>query len=200
MLESIALGAGLSWASGLRLYLTVFCAGLLARLGWLHLPPTLEVLSSSWVIGLAGLLAVVEFFADKIPVVDTVWDAVHTFIRIPAGILLAAGAMGQIDPVVTVTAGLLGGALAGTSHLTKAGTRALINTSPEPLSNLAASGVEDVSALGGLSLAFFSPLLFLLLLLPFLLLAAWWLPRLWRGWRSAISLVRPRHEGGGFRA
>lgn len=189
MLESIALGAGLSWASGLRLYLTVFCAGLLAHLGWLQLPSTLHVLASPWVIAVAGVLSVVEFLADKIPMVDTAWDAVHTFIRVPAGILLAAAAMGHMDPAATAIAGLLGGALAGTAHLTKAGTRALINTSPEPFSNVAASSAEDVSVLGGLGLAFYLPWIFLAALLLFLIVAAFWLPRLWRGWRAVVQRV-----------
>jgi len=196
MLESIALGAGLSWGSGLRLYLTVFCAGLAARFGWLHLPPTLAVLASTWVIATAGVLAAIEFFADKIPFVDSAWDAVHTFIRIPAGIVLGAAALGQTDPAVTVLAGLAGGALAGTAHLAKAGSRALINTSPEPFSNVAASAGEDVSTVGGLALAFFLPAVFLLMLLLFVVLAWWWLPRVWRGWRSLLARVKGLRNDG----
>ncbi|MDR3396044.1 MAG: DUF4126 domain-containing protein [Pandoraea sp.] len=196
MLESIALGAGLSWGSGLRLYLTVFCAGLAARLGWLHLPPSLVVLTSTWVIAAAGVLAAIEFFADKIPFVDSAWDAVHTFIRIPAGIVLGAAALGQMDPTVTVLAGLAGGALAGTAHLAKAGSRALINTSPEPFSNVAASAGEDVSTVGGLALAFFLPAVFLVMLLVFVVLAWWWLPRVWRGWRSLLARVKGLRNDG----
>ncbi|VVE48208.1 hypothetical protein PMO31116_04485 [Pandoraea morbifera] len=196
MLESIALGAGLSWGSGLRLYLTVFCAGMAARLGWLHLPPSLEVLASTWVIATAGVLAAIEFFADKIPFVDSAWDAIHTFIRIPAGIVLGAAALGQMDPTVTVLAGLAGGALAGTAHLAKAGSRALINTSPEPFSNVAASAGEDVSTVGGLALAFFLPAVFLVMLLVFVVLAWWWLPRVWRGWRSLLARVKGLRNDG----
>lgn len=196
MLESIALGAGLSWGSGLRLYLTVFCAGMAARLGWMHLPPSLEVLASPWVLAAAGVLAAIEFFADKIPFVDSAWDAVHTFIRIPAGIMLAAGALGQMDPTVTVLAGLAGGALAGTAHLAKAGSRALINTSPEPFSNVAASAGEDVSTVGGLALAFFLPVVFLVMLLLFVVVAWWWLPRVWRGWRSLLARVKGLRNDG----
>ncbi len=196
MLESIALGAGLSWGSGLRLYLTVFCAGMAARLGWLHLPPTLAVLASTWVIATAGLLTAIEFFADKIPFVDSAWDAIHTFIRIPAGIVLGAAALGQMDPTVTVLAGLAGGALAGTAHLAKAGSRALINTSPEPFSNVAASAGEDVSTVGGLALAFFLPAVFLVMLLVFVVLAWWWLPRVWRGWRSLLARVKGLRNDG----
>lgn len=196
MLESIALGAGLSWGSGLRLYLTVFCAGLAARLGWLHLPPSLMVLTSTWVIATAGVLTAIEFFADKIPFVDSAWDAVHTFIRIPAGIVLGAAALGQMDPTVTVLAGLAGGALAGTAHLAKAGSRALINTSPEPFSNVAASAGEDISTVGGLALAFFLPAVFLVMLLVFVVLAWWWLPRVWRGWRSVLARVKGLRNDG----
>jgi hypothetical protein len=129
MIEAISLGAGLAWASGLRLYLTVLIAGVLARAGWLHLPDTLAVLTSPWVIGAAGVLAVTEFLADKIPAFDSLWDAVHTFIRIPAGAVLAAGALGHADPTVLAIAGLAGGSLAGAAHVAKAGTRALINLS-----------------------------------------------------------------------
>ena len=196
MLESIALGAGLSWGSGLRLYLTVFCAGLAARLGWLHLPPSLMVLTSTWVIATAGVLTAIEFFADKIPFVDSAWDAVHTFIRIPAGIVLGAAALGQMDPTVTVLAGLAGGALAGTAHLAKAGSRALINTSPEPFSNVAASAGEDISTVGGLALAFFLPAVFLVMLLVFVVLAWGWVPRVWRGWRSVLARVKGLRNDG----
>ena len=151
MLETAALAAGLSWTSGFRLYLAVFAAGVLGRTGWLHLPPGLQMLESWWVIGLAGVLAVAEFLADKIPGFDSVWDGIQTFIRVPAGAILAAAAFGQLDPQWMVAAGLIGGTLAGTAHATKAGTRALINTSPEPFSNWVASFSEDVAASGGFS-------------------------------------------------
>lgn len=190
MLETAALGAGLSWASGLRLYLAVFAAGVLSHFGWLSLPDSLHVLSSPWLIGVSGVLAVVEFLADKVPGLDSLWDAVHTFIRIPAGAILAAGAFGNMDPQIMTLAGLLGGALAGTAHATKAGTRAAINTSPEPFSNWAASLSEDVSVLGGLFLAFFHPLAFAVLLVLFLLFAVWCLPKIWRG----IQAIRARFQ------
>jgi uncharacterized membrane protein len=187
MLEALSLAAGLSWASGLRLYLTVFVAGMCERMGLVHLPDTLSVLGSPWVIGVAALLAVVEFLADKIPAFDSLWDAVHTFIRIPAGAVLAAGAFGHADPALLTVAALLGGALAGTAHLAKAGTRALINLSPEPVSNWAASATEDVGALAGITLALFMPLIFLALVIAFLLLAGWALPRLARGIHGGVS-------------
>jgi hypothetical protein len=124
---------------------------------------------------------VLEFLADKVPAFDSLWDALHTFIRIPAGAVLAAGAMGHADPTVLAIAALAGGTLAGTAHLAKAGTRALINLSPEPVSNVVTSSTEDGITFAGLLLAFFVPLVFLVLLAGFLVLAAWALPRLWRG-------------------
>jgi hypothetical protein len=181
MLEPLSLAAGLAWGSGLRLYLTVLLAGVFERLGLIHLPATLSVLSSPWVIGAAAVLTVAEFLADKIPAVDSLWDAIHTFIRIPAGAMLAVGALGHADPALLTIAALAGGTLAGTAHLAKAGTRALINLSPEPVSNVIASSAEDGLVFGGLLLALFLPFLFLLLLIGFLMAAAWALPRLWRG-------------------
>lgn len=184
MLETAALAAGMSWASGFRLYLAVLAAGVLARMGWLELPAGLQPLASHWVIGVAAVLALAEFIADKVPGFDSVWDGFHTFVRIPAGAILAAAAFGNLDPQWMVIAGLIGGTLAGTAHAAKAGTRALINVSPEPFSNWAASFTEDVTATGSLLLAFFLPVLFFVLLAISLLLALWLLPKLWRGVRK----------------
>ncbi|MCM2544774.1 DUF4126 domain-containing protein [Burkholderia glumae] len=181
MVEAISLGAGLAWASGLRLYLTVLIAGVLARTGLVHLPDTLAALTSPWVIGVAAVLAIAEFLADKIPAFDSLWDAIHTFIRIPAGAVLAAGALGHADQTMLMIAGLAGGTLAGSAHVAKAGTRALINLSPEPVSNWIASATEDGLVCVGLALAFFVPLLFLAMMIGFVAFAAWVLPRLWRG-------------------
>jgi hypothetical protein len=197
MLETLSLAAGLSWASGLRLYLTIFVAGLLERMGLVHLPDTLAVLSSPWVIGVAGFLAVVEFLADKIPAFDSLWDAIHTLIRIPAGAVLAAASFGHADPALVTVAALAGGTLAGASHFAKAGTRALINLSPEPVSNWAASATEDVGALGGLTLALFVPLLFLVLVIAFLVFAGWALPRLVRGVHGGVSRMAKHMLPGG---
>jgi len=194
MLETAALAAGMSWASGFRLYLAVLTAGVLARLGWLHLPPGLQPLESWWVIGVAAVLALAEFVADKIPGFDSVWDGIQTFVRIPAGAILAAAAFGQLDPQWVVVAGLIGGTLAGTAHAAKAGTRALINVSPEPFSNWVASFTEDVAATGSLLLAFFLPVLFLVLLVVFLVIAAWLLPKLWRGVRRLHASLRGRPD------
>ncbi|MCY1221405.1 hypothetical protein D9M72_334620 [compost metagenome] len=190
MLETAALAAGMSWASGFRLYLAVLAAGVLARLGWLDLPPGLQPLESWWVIGVAAVLAVAEFVADKVPAFDTFWDGIHTFIRIPAGAILAAAAFGQLDPQWIVAAGLIGGTLAGTAHAVKAGTRALINVSPEPFSNWTASFTEDLTATGSLMLAFFLPVVFLVVLVLFLVAAIWLLPKLWRGVRRLHAGLR----------
>ena len=182
-LSAAALAGGMSWASGLRLYMTLFMAGMLGRMGWLELPSALKVLESPWVLGVAGVLLVVEFFADKIPGVDSAWDAIQTFIRIPAGAILSVAALGQMDPAWTVVAALLGGTLAASAHFTKAGSRALINTSPEPFSNWAASFSEETVVAAGLWAAFYHPWLWFVLLALFLVLASWLMPKLWRGMR-----------------
>ena len=196
-LQTVALAGGLAWASGMRLYAVVFIAGLLGRLEYLHLPASLQVLENPWVLGLSGLLLLVEFLADKIPVVDSLWDSVHSFIRIPAGALLAALALGDHDPAWMVVAGLLGGTLSAGTHALKAGSRALINTSPEPFSNIATSLGEDVLVGSGLAVAIFHPLLFLVLLGFFVALLIWLLPKLWRGARSLFGWLfgRPRPDG-----
>jgi len=182
-LTAAALAGGLSWGSGIRLYMTLFIAGLFGRMGWLDLPPSLQALQATWVLGVTGILLVVEFLADKIPGIDSAWDAIHTFIRIPAGAILGAAAIGQIDPQWTTIAALLGGTVAAGAHLTKAGSRALINTSPEPFSNWAASFSEEAVVAGGLWAAFFHPWLWFVFLAVFFLIAIWLLPKLWRGLR-----------------
>ena len=179
MVQTIALSAGLAWASGLRLYLVVFLAGLLSNFGYLHLPETLSVLHNPLVIGVAGLMAFAELIADKIPAFDSLWDGFQTFIRIPAGALLAAFAMGEVDPAWTVAAGLIGGTITAGTHFAKAGSRLAINTSPEPFSNWIASFGEEGMVLGGLWAMLASPLLFLGLLVVFLVLAGWLLTRFW---------------------
>lgn len=185
--SSLALAGGLAWGSGLRLYAVVFAAGLMARMGWLTLPDTLQILSHTWVLWTAGALLVIEFMADKIPAVDTLWDSVHTFIRIPAGALLAALALGDHDPALMVAAGLLGGTLTAGTHAAKAGSRALINTSPEPFSNIAASLGEDAMVATGLFAAFNYPVLFLVLLGAFVVLLVWLLPKVFRGARLVFG-------------
>ncbi len=188
MLQTVALASLLAWASGLRLYLVIFAVGLAGYLGYIDLPPTLKVLQHPWVIGAAGFMLTMEFLADKVPGVDSVWDAVHTFIRIPAGALLAAGAAGDTFSALTVAAGLLGGTITAGTHFTKAGGRALINASPEPFSNWVASFTEDAVVLAGIWFAFHHPVVFLAALALFMALVAWLLPKLWRGvaaiWRQ----------------
>jgi hypothetical protein len=182
-LSAVALASGMSWASGIRLYMTLFMAGWFGRNGWIELPPALQLLESPWVMGVTGLLLLVEFLADKVPGLDSLWDAIQTFIRIPAGALLGAAALGQMDPMWTTLAALVGGTFAAGAHATKAGSRALINTSPEPFSNWAASLSEDAVVIAGLWAAFFHPWLLFAFLGAFLVLAIWLLPKLWRGLR-----------------
>ena len=148
VLQIVALASLLAWASGIRLYLTVFAVGLAGYLGYIELPEALRVLQHPWVLGAAGVMLVMEFLVDKVPALDSAWDAIHTFIRIPAGALLAAGATGDSLTALTVAAGLLGGTITAGTHFTKAGGRAVINTSPEPVSNWGASFTEDALVLG----------------------------------------------------
>jgi hypothetical protein len=185
-LHSIALGAGLAWASGIRLYAVLFLAGAMAHFGYLDLPPALEVLRHPLVMAAAGVMALGEFLADKVPAFDSVWDAVHTFIRVPAGAVLAAAALGRADPVWVMVAAILGGAIASGAHLAKAGTRAVINTSPEPVSNWAASFGEDLLVPAGFLAAIKAPLAFLVLLAGFLAAAIWFVPKLLRALRRLL--------------
>ena len=176
----IALSMGAAWASGINLYATLFMLGYMGTTGNINLPAELEVLSNPMVMTAAGFMYCVEFFADKIPGVDSGWDSIHTFIRIPAGAMLAASAVGDVTPAIELTAALLGGVLAAGSHTTKAGSRLLINTSPEPFTNWTASISEDLLVIGGLWAALYHPVLFLIGLVVFILLMIWLLPRLWR--------------------
>ncbi|MEH6558775.1 MAG: DUF4126 domain-containing protein [Oceanicoccus sp.] len=180
LLATLALTMGASWASGINLYAALLVLGIGGATGNIDLPPDLLVLTNPLVIGAAGLMYAVEFFADKTPGVDTGWDAIHTFIRIPAGALLAAGAVGDVSPGMEIAAGLLGGSIAATSHITKTGSRMLINTSPEPVSNWLASFSEDIVVVGGLWTALNYPLVFLIMLAVFLVVAIWLLPKIWR--------------------
>ena len=153
----VAMGA--AWLSGVKLYASVLTLGLLQRFGFAQLPGDLRILGEWWVIAIAGLLFLVEFVADKIPAVDSAWDAVHTFIRVPAGAVLAAAAFGQFDSRVRLLASLLGGGIALTSHGTKAAVRIAVNASPEPFSNVALSVLEDTGSVGLSVLAAFHPLI-----------------------------------------
>lgn len=191
LIQHIALAGALAWASGIRVYAVVLLAGLLGRFGYLELPGHLLVLEHPLVLAVAAFLFVAEFIADKVPAFDSFWDGVHTWIRIPAGALLAAAALGDMDPAWVVAAGLAGGTIASAAHLTKAGGRAVINASPEPFSNWTASLAEDLAVPVGLWMAIQHPWLFLALLLAFVILAAWLLPRLWRGLKSVFARLSP---------
>lgn len=179
-LAALALALGASWASGLNPYAAVLVMGGAQMLGLVSLPHDLQVLGSPWVIAAATVLFALNFLADKIPLVDSLNDVLHTFVRIPAGALLAFGAADQLGPEVATVAGLLGGTLAAGSHIAKTGTRALINTSPEPFGNIAASLTEDSMVIGGLLLALAHPITFLCLLALFLVALVWLLPKLLR--------------------
>ena len=189
LINTISLTMGTAWASGINLYATIFMLGILGANNVIALPPSLELLTNPLVIGAAGIMYFVEFFADKIPAVDSTWDAVHTFIRIPLGALLAAGAVGEVNPAVTTAAFLLGGTMAAGTHAAKAGTRVLINTSPEPFTNIAASVTEDVAVVGGLWAALNYPLAFIAFIVVFALFLIWALPKLWRGIKKVFGAI-----------
>ena len=188
----LALTLGVGWASGINLYATVFALGLAGTTGYVELPDQLDAIQNPWVIGAAGLMYLVEFIADKIPAVDTIWDAIHTFIRVPAGALMAFGATGDHGLALEMTGGLAGAVMALNSHATKMGSRTAINTSPEPLSNSAASITEDVSVVGGLWLALNHPWLFLGLLVLFVVLSILLLRMIWSSLKAAIRKIRSR--------
>ena len=191
-LASIAIAGGLAWASGLRLYIVLFFIGLVGHFHWFDwsLPSYLQVLSHPLVIGTSGLLVLIETFADKIPGIDSIWDAIHTFIRIPAGALLAAGVIGADDGAAwAIVAGLLGGTITAGTHFMKSGGRAAINTSPEPVSNWVASLTEEAAVVSGLWLAFAHPIIFIGLLMLFILFAIWLIPKLWRFIKFAIAKI-----------
>ncbi|MGR8998242.1 MAG: DUF4126 domain-containing protein [Gammaproteobacteria bacterium] len=186
---TLALTMGLAWASGINLYATLLTLGFLANSGNIVLPPDLQIVADPMVMVAAGLMYFIEFFADKVPGVDTGWDAIHTFIRIPAGAMLAAGAIGDLNPAVELAAAIMGGSMAAASHASKAGTRVLINTSPEPFSNWFASVGEDIAVIGGVWACINHPALFLIALFFFILLMIWLLPRIWSGVKKVFRII-----------
>lgn len=192
---TMALAAGAGWASGINLYAAVLMFGILGSTGSLDLPPDLQILTHPLVMAAAGFMYMVEFFADKTPGVDSAWDVLHTFVRIPAGAVLAAAAVGELDPAVQLAAFIIGGGLAASSHLTKTSSRAVINTSPEPVTNWTASFTEDALVIGGLWTALNYPLLFLAALVVFLALVAWLLPKLLRTLRAIYQRIRHFFRG-----
>lgn len=198
IIKTIALTMGVAWASGINLYAAILVLGLLGSTGNITLPPDLMILTDPLIITAAGVMYVAEFFADKIPGVDTGWDTIHTFIRIPLGALLAAAAVGEVNPAVAIAAALLGGGLTASTHATKSGVRVLINTSPEPVTNWLASLAEDIAVVGGLWAALHYPVLFVIFLACFIILLIWLLPRIWKGVRKIIAvltdLFRPKQK------
>lgn len=186
---TLALSMGLAWASGINLYATLFTLGYLANTGNIALPQDLQIVANPLVMTAAGFMYCVEFFADKTPGVDTGWDALHTFIRIPAGAMLAAGAIGDLNPAVELAAAILGAGVSAGTHLTKAGSRVLINTSPEPFSNWLASLTEDIAVVAGVWASINHPGVFLVLLLLFIALMIWLLPKLITGIKKLFRYI-----------
>lgn len=195
VISILGLGFGAAWSSGINLYATVAVLGLLQRYELAELPGNLHVLDSWIIIGVALFMYAVEFVADKIPLVDSLWDALHTFIRVPAGAVIAAAATTDLNPTVQVLALLLGGGLALSTHGTKATVRAAANTSPEPFSNWMLSILEDIVTVGAAVLAVLQPIAILVVIFVFLLLLVWILPKVLRRLRRMLSAVRNFIQG-----
>ncbi len=188
--STLGVAMGSAWLSGINLYATVATLGVLQKFGFVKLPGELGVLSNGWVLGVAGVMYAVEFFADKIPAVDSAWDAIHTFIRVPAGAILAATAFADFDPTVKTIAMIVGGGVALGSHGLKATTRLAANTSPEPFSNIALSVGEDVLTFGSAILMTISPVAILVIVVLFLILLIWLLPKIYRTLRWLMRKLR----------
>jgi hypothetical protein len=186
----IALSMGVAWASGINLYATIFMLGYLGSTGNIVLPPDLMVVTDPLVMTSAGLMYCVEFFADKTPGVDTAWDALHTFIRIPLGAVLAMGAVGDMTPAVELAAFIVGGSLTAATHATKTGSRIVINASPEPVTNWTASIGEDLLVITGIWAALNHPVAFIVALIIFIALMIWLLPKIWRGIKHIFNSIR----------
>lgn len=190
LLNTLTLAMGTAWVSGINLYASVATLGLLGRFAHLQLPGELTALTSWWVIGVALALYLIEFIADKIPLIDSAWDAIHTFIRVPAGAVLAMATLGDFDTGIQAIAFLLGGGLALSSHGTKAATRAMINTTPEPVTNVVASVTEDFVAVSSVLLAVFYPLVLIVVVVVGLLISLIVLPRTIRYFRELVGKIR----------
>lgn len=198
--STISLALGSAWTSGINLYATVSVLGLLQKFGLAKLPGGLDVLDNWWIIGVAAGLYIIEFVADKVPYVDSVWDVVHTFIRVPAGAAVAYAATTGDSSAVNVIATLLGGGLALSSHGTKTALRAGANLSPEPVSNWVLSIVEDVIAFAGTFLAVFAPFIIAAVLIVFTLVFGYFAPKVYRAARRVFRAVRGFFSGEGFGA
>lgn len=196
--STLSLALGTAWTSGINLYATVTVLGLLEKFGATKLPGGLDVLDNWWIIGVAGGLYLIEFFADKIPYVDSVWDVVHTFIRVPAGAVVAYAATNHMDPSIYIPAALVGGGLALSSHGTKTALRVGANLSPEPVSNWVLSLGEDVVAFAGVFLAVFAPMAIASILILFVLFFIWFFPKAFRALRRMFRAVGAFLRGDGF--
>lgn len=197
--STLTLALGSAWTSGINLYATVSVLGLLQKFGSVKLPGGLEVLDNWWIIGISGFLYTVEFFADKIPYVDSVWDVVHTFIRIPAGAIVAYAAVSEMDPTISIPAALVGGGFAFASHGTKAAVRVGANLSPEPVSNWLLSLFEDAIAFVGTLLSVFAPIIIAIVLVLFAIFFFWFFPKVYRTFRRMINAVKAFSRGEGFK-
>jgi hypothetical protein len=196
--STLSLALGTAWTSGINLYATVSVLGLLQKFGGVRLPGGLDVLDNWWIIGVAGGLYIVEFFADKIPYVDSVWDVVHTFIRVPAGAVVAYAAVSNMDPSISIPAALLGGTLAFSSHGTKAAARIGANLSPEPVSNWTLSILEDIIAIGGVFLAVFVPFAIAAVLIVFLVFFFWFFRKISRAIKRLFAAAKAFLSGESF--
>lgn len=198
--STLTLALGSAWTSGINLYATVVVLGLVQRVGGMHLPGGLHVLDSWLIIGIAAALYLIEFVADKVPYFDSLWDVLHTFIRVPAGVIIAYSATDDMNSAYTVIAALLGGGLALSSHGTKAAVRAGINLSPEPVSNWVMSIIEDIVAFAGAFLAVFAPIVIAIVLGVFILFFAWFAPKVFRAFRRMAGAIRAFFAGEGLKA
>ncbi|MFN0124047.1 MAG: DUF4126 domain-containing protein [Blastocatellia bacterium] len=189
-LTTLSMAMGSAWLSGINLYATVLTLGLLQHYKWVSLPGSMSAVGNWWVIGVAATMYAVEFVADKIPAVDSAWDAIHTFIRVPAGAIMAASAFADFDPMVTTVAMLAGGGVALSSHGTKAVTRLAANTSPEPVSNITLSLAEDVITFASTFMLAFYPVVILVVVVIFLIVAIWIVPKIIRALRRMVARAR----------
>ena len=197
--STLTLALGSAWTSGINLYATVTVLGLLQKFGLSNLPGGLDALDNWWIIGVAGFLYLIEFVADKVPYIDSVWDVVHTFIRVPAGAIVAYSAVSEMDTSVMIIATLIGGGLALSSHGTKAALRAGANLSPEPVSNWILSIVEDIIAIVGALLAVFAPFIIAGVLIVFGIFFIWFAPKVFRAIRRLLLGIRALFRGEGIK-
>jgi hypothetical protein len=194
-IEALSLAMGTAWTSGINLYATVAALGIAGRAEMIRLPPDLEVLTHPAVIAIACIMYVIEFFADKVPYVDSGWDVLHTFIRVPAGAILAARSLGDMNPALELAALLAGGSIALVAHGAKATTRLAINASPEPFSNWAASFTEDIAVLGSIWIIFNHPIIMIGLILTFLAMVIWLVPKIFRAAKRGFQALRNKLRG-----